>query len=65
MHENDQNAREDDIRAIRLNKLEDDIFERWQAGKTLRQIATELNLPIAEVQRILSKIQKSIIRKGS
>lgn len=63
--DHDQNQSEDDIRALGPG-IARIILMKWRIEKKdLRQIADELKLPIEEVQGILTRIQKSIIRKGS
>ncbi|HET6976676.1 MAG TPA: hypothetical protein VFI24_10165 [Pyrinomonadaceae bacterium] len=47
------------ISGISLKRKSEIVFTKWQTEKkNLPQIADELNLPIAEVQEILTKEQK-------
>lgn len=62
----DEESSEDDIGDIDSERVSDIVFAKWQGEKKdLRQIAIEMNLPIAEVQRILCEREKLLIQKGS
>ena len=63
----EQNSSEDGISGIASERIAEEILAKWGIEKrNLRQIADDMNLPIKEVQRILSQKQKSlIIQKGS
>jgi hypothetical protein len=71
MNNQDQNSGDDGgISGIGPERISEIIFAKWRIEKKgLRQIADELNLPIAEVQRVLSNEQKSniqsFIQKGT
>ena len=52
---------EEDIGEIKREQ----IFIAWDEGKTLKQIAEEVDLPIKVVSRNLKRMQRPIIEKGS
>ncbi|HEX7332180.1 MAG TPA: hypothetical protein VF290_11825 [Pyrinomonadaceae bacterium] len=61
-----QNSSEDGISGIDIERTAQIILAKWRTGdKNLRQLADEFGLPIEEVQRILTRGQKSLIQKGS
>jgi len=64
---NEEQNSEDGISGIAIEQISEIVFAKWRIEKkSLRQIADDLNLPIEEVQRILSQKQKSlIIQKGN
>jgi len=71
MNNQDQNSGDDGgISGIGPKEISEIVFRKWAIQKKdLRQIAKELNLPIAEVQQMLRKEQKSqiqsVIEKGT
>jgi Mor family transcriptional regulator len=56
----EENSADGDIPAIIAEK----VFKKWQEGKSLIEIAKEMNLKIAEVKRILKARQKSQLQEG-
>ena len=45
-------------------KLEKKIWLRWKSGKNTAEIATELNIPEHEVDRIKSRLRERFLRTG-
>jgi hypothetical protein len=61
----DEDSGIDDISGIDSERISEMVFEKWKIEKKdLRQIAREMNLPIAEVQRILCEKEKLLVREG-
>lgn len=65
LNNTDEDPSEDDISDIDSERISEIVYAKWIEKKGLRQIADELNLPIAEVQRILCEKEKLLIKKGS
>lgn len=66
INDGDDSAGEDDISGIDSERISEIVFAKWQIEKkNLRQISVEMNLPIAEVQRILCNREKLLFQKGS
>jgi len=60
MNNREENSADGDIPAIIAEK----VFKKWREGKSLIEIAREMNLKIAEVKRILKATQKSQLQEG-